>query len=75
MLFKWKDFWVEIPPWTTSGMSGTSRDLTGGPGDVGDDMLSPSSPMSSPTSNLAGDDIGDVRDVTRSHGRSRGRWG
>ena len=31
---------------TTLGTTGTSRDLARGPGDVGDDMSSPSSPMS-----------------------------
>ena len=48
MLFKWEVFGVEISPGTTSGTTGTSRDLARVPGDVGDDMSSPSSPMSFP---------------------------
>ena len=60
MLFKWEVFGGEISPGTSSGMmgttsgtTGTSRDLVRVPGDVGDDMSSPSSPMSFP---LAGED-------------------
>ena len=85
MLFKWEVFGGEISPGTT----GTSRDLARVPGDIGDDMSSPSSPMSFPLagedtwgrrgrrgghSRGVGEDLGDDRDDMSSPG-GQGGWG
>ena len=87
MLFKWEVFGGEISPGMTLGMTGTSRNLARVPGDIGDDMSSPSSPMSFPLagedtrgrrgrrgghSRGVGEDLGDDGDVTKPHESS---WG